>query len=128
MLLQRSKVLVIDDDADLLRLVTLYLRHSCLVITATDGPSGLEKARKTQPDLILCDVHMPGWDGLTTVKKLRQVRSLKGIPILMLTADARPHVVKAALEVGASGYILKDGLDCEGLNGRIAEAIYCVSD
>jgi CheY-like chemotaxis protein len=128
MLIQRSKVLVIDDDPDLLRLVTLYLRHSCLVITATDGPSGLDKAQKTHPDVILCEVHMPGWDGLTTVKKLREVRSLRQVPILMLTADARPHVVKAALEAGASGYILKDGLDCESLNGRIAEAIYCVSD
>jgi CheY-like chemotaxis protein len=127
MLLQRSKVLVIDDDPDLLRLISLYLRRSCLVITATDGAAGLEKATNTKPDVILCDVHMPGWDGLTTVKKLREVRSLKNVPILMLTADARTHVAKAALELGANGYIRKDVLDCEDLNARIAEAIYCVS-
>ena len=122
---QRPKVLVIDDDRDCLKIVTAYLQRDYFVIAAEDGLSGLEKAKNIQPHLVLCDVHMPsGWDGLTTVKKLRELPTFERVPVLMLTADCRSHVARAALKLGATGYLRKDMLNPNDLRERIAEAIH----
>ncbi|HVV98845.1 MAG TPA: response regulator [Planctomycetaceae bacterium] len=122
--IQRPKILLIDDDPDFLKLLTTLLRRDYFVITASTGSDGCEKAKGCQPHLIMCDVHMPsGWDGLTTVKKLKEVPALTRVPIFMLTADARSHVAQAALEAGVSGYIRKDCLDRDDLMERIEQAV-----
>lgn len=122
--IQRPKVLLIDDDPDFLKLLITLLRRDYFVITADTGAEGFEKAKGCQPHLIMCDVHMPsGWDGLTTVKKLKEVPALQRVPVFMLTADARIHVAQAALEAGASGYIRKDCLDRDDLMDRIEQAV-----
>ena len=122
--IQRPKILLIDDDPEFLKLLTSLLRRDYFVITASTGSDGFEKARGCQPHLVMCDVHMPsGWDGLTTVKKLKEVPALQRVPIFMLTADARVHVAQAALEAGASGYIRKDSLNRDDLIERIEQAV-----
>ena len=122
--IQRPKILLIDDDPDFLKLLTTLLRRDYFVITAATGAEGIEKAKGCQPHLVMCDVHMPsGWDGLTTVKKLKEVPALQRVPVFMLTADARVHVAQAALEAGASGYIRKDCLDRDDLMERIEQAV-----
>ena len=122
--IQRPKILLIDDDPEFLKLLTTLLRRDYFVITAGNGADGFEKAKGCQPHLVMCDVHMPsGWDGLTTVKKLKEVPALQRIPVFMLTADARVHVAQAALEAGACGYIRKDSLNRDDLIERIEQAV-----
>ena len=81
-------VLVADDDEDILQLVSFRLeRAGYTVVTAADGQQALAAARQHQPDLAVLDVMMPGPDGLTLCRSLRQ-RGEYAIPVILLTALA----------------------------------------
>ena len=78
-----SKILVIDDDPNVVRLVRLYLeRDGHEVLTANDGVTGLELAREEQPGLIVLDLMLPRMDGMEVCRTLRAESS---VPIVMLT-------------------------------------------
>lgn len=86
----RRKILLVDDDPDLIRALTLVLeRHGCLVVSALDGPHGLVLADTERPDLIVLDVMMPeGTEGFHFVWNLRNRPEpwFQQVPIVMLTA------------------------------------------
>jgi DNA-binding response OmpR family regulator len=99
------KVLVIDDDTDLLKLLRLGLeQEGYAVLTAIDGSQGLRTAFGAHPDLIILDVMMPGMSGLETCQRLRE---LSEVPIIMLTAKASESDVVKGLRLGADDYITK---------------------
>lgn len=99
------KVLVIDDDTDLLKLLRLGLeQEGYAVLTAIDGSQGLRTAFGAHPDLIILDVMMPGMSGLETCQRLRE---LSEVPIIMLTAKASEADVVKGLRLGADDYITK---------------------
>jgi len=101
-------VLVIDDEAELLKLLDYNLtKAGYLALTAKDGPAGLSLARKQVPDLVILDVMMPGMDGWEVCKALRGDPALAGIPILMLTAKAEEADRVLGLELGADDYVVK---------------------
>ncbi len=101
-------VLVIDDEAELIRLLDYNLtKTGYLALGAKDGPAGLALARKHAPDLIILDVMMPGMDGWEVCKALRQDPSTARIPILMLTAKAEESDRVLGLELGADDYVAK---------------------
>jgi len=103
-----EKILVIDDDADTLRLVGLMLqRQGYEVILAADGPQGLQKAEEEEPDLILLDVMMPGMDGYEVVRRLRANPITANTPILMFTAKAQIDDKLTGFESGADDYLTK---------------------
>ena len=82
-----SKVLIVDDDADIVDAMRFVLeKNGYKVIIATDGNSGLGKTRAEKPDVIILDVMMPGLDGFEVARELKQDAQTKHIPILMLTA------------------------------------------
>lgn len=84
-----KKILIVDDDPDLVDAVTAILRSKGYeVIPAYDGEEGLTKTRKERPDLIVLDVMMPGKDGYVVCKELKADPSLSSIPVLLLTAVA----------------------------------------
>jgi DNA-binding response OmpR family regulator len=106
--MSRSTVLVIDDEKDLLELVRYNLEKEHLdVITASDGPSGLEIGLKHKPDLVLLDLMMPGMSGLEVCKQLRADTRTNRVPIIMLTAKAAETDKIVGLEMGADDYITK---------------------
>ena len=81
-----TKVLVVDDESNLVDLVKGYLDHEGFqVMVATDGPSAVETARMVAPDLIVLDLMLPGFDGLEVCRRVRQFSDAY---ILMLTARA----------------------------------------
>jgi CheY-like chemotaxis protein len=99
----RPKVLCIDDDQLLLALIRETLKSNGFeVITATDGPSGVEIAKKTHPDVILVDVLMPRVSGFEVCRRLRADPGLKATPIIILTAVTDPGLKEKGLEAGAS--------------------------
>jgi DNA-binding response OmpR family regulator len=103
--LKKQTVLIVEDDADILALVKLYLeRDGYAVITAVDGPSALEQARTRFPDIIVLDLLLPGIDGREVCRTLR---AESNIPILMLTALAAEHDKVAGLDLGADDYVTK---------------------
>ncbi len=82
-----KKILVVDDDPDLVEATTIILKTKQYdVVPAYGGVEGLEKARTEKPDLIVLDVMMPDKDGYTVCKELKADAVLSAIPVLLLTA------------------------------------------
>jgi DNA-binding response OmpR family regulator len=100
------RVLIIEDDRDIARLVELHLQDmGCEVHTASDGGAGLEKAMSKPYDLIILDLMLPTADGLEICRRLRAKPPY--IPILMLTARSTELDRILGLEVGADDYLTK---------------------
>jgi len=100
-----NKILVVDDDPNVVDLVRLYLeRDGHEVLIANDGVSGLELAREELPDLIVLDLMMPRMDGMEVCRTLRQESS---VPVVMLTAMVEEDDRLAGLDLGADDYITK---------------------
>lgn len=103
-----EKILIIDDDLDTLRLVTLMLQRQGYQITAaTNGPQGLEKSLEVKPDLILLDLMMPDMDGYEVTRQLRANPKTVDIPILMFTAKTQLADKVTGFEVGVDDYLAK---------------------
>jgi CheY-like chemotaxis protein len=104
----RGRVLVVDDEPTVRKLVCRMLGRSYDVIQAGNGAEAVEVARKQAPDLILMDMMMPGLDGLSACGALKKDEETKGIPVVMLTAVTHELNQKLALEIiGASAYVTK---------------------
>ncbi len=101
-------VLVIDDNADLRQYMQMLLGEHYRVITAGDGLTGVGKAMRTVPDVIVCDMMMPVMDGIECCRRLKQEVNTSHIPILMLTANAMDeHRIEGLTEGGADAYMSK---------------------
>lgn len=102
------KVLVVDDDSDIVELLEYNLvKEGYNVSTASNGKKAIEIAKTFVPDLILLDIMMPQLDGIETGRLLRQNPDLKNTYILFLTARSEEYSEVAAFEVGADDYITK---------------------
>jgi two-component system, OmpR family, alkaline phosphatase synthesis response regulator PhoP len=106
-MLNSSKILVVDDEKDIVELLKYNLAHSGFdVITAFNGFEAIEKL-SNYPDLILLDVMMPGLDGFEVCKKIRNKEEYKSIPIIFLTAKSSEQDEVIGLNLGANDYIQK---------------------
>ena len=102
------KVLVVDDDSDIVELLEYNLiKEGYSVLTASNGKKAIEIAKTFLPDLILLDIMMPQLDGIETGRILRQNPDIKNTYILFLTARSEEYSEVAAFEVGADDYITK---------------------
>jgi DNA-binding response OmpR family regulator len=100
-----ARVLVIDDDGDIRRLVAELLKRAGLTVEeAEDGRSGLRAFHRTSPDLVVLDVSMPDLDGWET---LERIRDLSEVPVLMLTARGDELERVRGLKAGADDYVVK---------------------
>jgi len=104
----RMKILIVDDEPDLLSTVEYRLKFAdCDVLTASNGQEGLEKAASEKPDVILLDTNMPVMNGRQMLEQLRANPDLKGIPVIMLTALCEPQDIAVASALGISDYVTK---------------------
>jgi two-component system alkaline phosphatase synthesis response regulator PhoP len=102
------KILVVDDEAVLVETIAYNLEQAGYqVITAADGASALEVARRESPDLIILDIMLPEMDGLEVCRQLRRDGSTAATPIIMLTAKGDEIDKVVGLEVGADDYVTK---------------------
>ena len=85
---KQAKILLVDDDPDLVEATSIVLKTKYEVITATEGEEGIRKAKEENPDLIILDVIMPVKDGFTAAEQLKKDPQLSEIPIIMLTSYA----------------------------------------
>ena len=107
-IMANEKILIVDDEEDVLELVRYNLNRSGYQIeTASSGEEALSKARKSSPDLIILDLMLPGIDGLEVCKKLKGDIKTEHIPIVMLTAKGDESDIVTGLELGAEDYITK---------------------
>lgn len=104
----RKKILVVDDDAELVELLSFNLKQAGYAIgTATNGVEAIKKARSLTPDLILLDVMMPELDGFAVCEILRRDSATASTPIMMLTALSSELGRLAGLGAGATDFLSK---------------------
>ncbi|WAC71731.1 response regulator [Roseateles sp. SL47] len=103
-----KKVLVVDDHADIRRLIRLTLDFEDFEVReAADGPQALAVLDSWTPDAILIDVMMPGMDGITLCRTIRQQSHTQEIPVLFLSARGHAKDTDEGLKAGASAYLVK---------------------
>lgn len=103
-----SKILLIEDNPQNRYLVTFLLeKRGHEVLTASDGIEGEKMARDLEPDLILLDIQLPGADGYTVARNLRQHSHLESVPIIAVTSFAMVGDREKAIESGCNGYLEK---------------------
>jgi DNA-binding response OmpR family regulator len=103
-----ERVLIVDDDPDILRLVSYNLKQAGFeVFTATNGREGLDAVYRHSPELIILDVMLPDVDGLEVCRTLRNQEAYRRIPILMLTARGEEIDRVVGFELGADDYVMK---------------------
>lgn len=104
----KSKILVIDDEEDILELVRYNLaREGYFVEEAASGEEALSKTKTEMPDLIVLDLMLPGVDGLEVCRILKNSAKTSHIPIIMLTAKGDDADIVTGLELGADDYVTK---------------------
>lgn len=102
------KILLVDDEPDILEIVGYNLRsEGYQVFTAENGNEGVKTAQKINPHLILLDIMMPKMDGIEACEKIRNIKSLENVIISFLTARGEDYSQVAGFDAGADDYITK---------------------
>ena len=118
-----QSVLIVDDEPMARTLLRLMLvRAGFNVSEAENGFDALEKVKKSQPDLMLLDVMMPGMDGFTVCETLRNENATSSLPIIMLSAKTDIDSINKGLLVGATKYLTKP-ISPEELTKHVREAL-----
>jgi two-component system phosphate regulon response regulator PhoB len=104
----KKKILVVDDEEDILELVRYNLaKEGYQVACVTSGEQALKEMKERVPDLILLDLMLPGLDGLDVCRRLKNDPATNAIPVIMLTAKGEDADIVTGLELGAEDYVIK---------------------
>ncbi len=119
----RRKLLLVDDEEDLVRIVhTYFTDEGYEVRTADSGENGLSVLEEFAPDVIISDVQMEGIDGFEFMERCQKVPALANIPFVFLTIVDEKSSVEHAMSLGASAYVTKP-FDVEELDYRIRQIL-----
>jgi two-component system, sensor histidine kinase and response regulator len=103
-----KRILCIEDDSEMRFIVRLALEGAGYeMIEAEDGKKGLDRAMETIPDLILCDINMPGMNGFDTLEELRKHKSISYIPFIFMTGENPRTHLRKGMNLGADDFIMK---------------------
>jgi signal transduction histidine kinase len=102
-----GRILVVEDNVEILELINLQLRDKYTIFAAQNGVQGLELARRERPDVVVTDFMMPEMDGLTMLKAIREEQGLTDMPVIMLTAKNQLEDRLSARQAGADVYLEK---------------------
>jgi CheY-like chemotaxis protein len=119
---ERAHILVVDDDDGARTALATWLSEDYDVTTACDGTEGIELARARPPDAVIADVWMPHLDGISMVRQMKGMDSLRSVPVLFLTGQTSPDSVRAGLSAGATAYLEKP-VDLDVLGRELLAAL-----
>ena len=106
--MDKPKILIVDDDANLRRALKIRLRANQYdTVQASDGYSAIAVAQKEQPDLIILDLGLPAGDGFVVLERLRDSDTLSNIPVIVLTARDPQSNKQQTLQAGATAFFQK---------------------
>ncbi len=105
--MEKEIILLVDDEKDLVKIVKNRLEAAGYgVLVAYDGAQALEKV-KERPNLVLLDIMMPGLDGFEVLRRLRNNKNTREIPVIMFTAAGESRSIFEAQGLGVTDYIIK---------------------
>lgn len=118
------KVLLIDDDEDLMNIFTAALtKESFVTMYKLTGAQGIEAAKLEKPDIILLDQVLPDMSGNDILKSLKTDEATKAIPVILLSNFSQEELVKGALEQGAIDYLFKYQVEPKDVVTKVKEAL-----
>ncbi|HJX36839.1 MAG TPA: response regulator [Dehalococcoidales bacterium] len=121
----KKKVLIVDDEPNVRRLLHSILGKTFEVFEAEDGRQAIEMVNSQKPDVVLMDMMMPKMDGLTACHMIKNDPATKSIPVIMVTAIGFELNIKLSQQMGASGYVTKP-FSSEDLLDKIAQVLTAV--
>lgn len=119
----RFLILVVDDSADNVAMISLDLQHQGYrVVTASNGEDAVTVATQMLPNLILMDINLPSLDGLGATRRIREQEALHEVPVVAITAFGTEGFQRAAYDAGVSGYLTKP-IDLDRMHLLIARLL-----
>lgn len=119
---QLSTILLVEDNVDVCRMISLQLRGQYNVYTAHNGKEGLEQIYRYRPDIVITDLMMPDMDGMELLRRVRKDFNISHTPIIVLTAKLDDEDMMAAVSGGANAYITKP-FSSDYLSARIKQLV-----
>jgi DNA-binding response OmpR family regulator len=119
-----KKILIIEDDPFLSGMYLKKLKLSGLEVkVAVDGQEGLESIKKDRPDLVLLDIVLPQMDGYEILKRLKEDKELRTIPVILLTNLGQKEEVEKGMALGAEAYIIKAHFTPTAVVNKVKEVL-----
>ena len=116
-------ILIVDDSPDNLAMISLDLQQqNYRVVTASNGEDAITIAAQTNPNLILMDINLPELDGLAATRRIRDIETLREVPVVAVTAFGTEGFQRAAYDVGVDGYLTKP-IDLDRMHQLIARLL-----
>jgi len=104
-------ILLVEDEEMLASMYeTKFTKEGYKVVKALDGEMGVKLAGECNPDLILLDIIMPKMDGFSALKKIKEIESVKNVPVILLTNLGQDEDIKKGQQLGSAGYLIKANL------------------
>jgi DNA-binding response OmpR family regulator len=123
MMAPRRKILIVDDERDIVKALTIRLQSKGYnTVVAFDGAQGVFMAHKEKPSLILLDIRMPAGDGFSVAEKLKESKRTSRIPIIFITGSPEKDAEEKARDLGAR-YFIKKPYDAEELLDAVRRAL-----
>ncbi len=120
---EQPRILVIDDEKDLLEKVTTLLSaQNFACCCCTNGEEAVAAVQENPPDLIVCDVHLQGESGLETCQRIKQLPGLEDVPVMFLSGAQLPDIIRRSHEAGGI-YCLRKPFDPQVLLELIDQAL-----
>ncbi len=120
----KKKILIIEDDQVILDMYSVKFKESNYnVFTASLGLDGLKIAKKEKPEIILLDVMMPQMDGYTVLRKLKEDKSTKNIPVILLTNLAQSEDREKGKKLGALDYLVKANFTPSQIEEKVSQVL-----
>jgi len=103
-----ASILAVDDSESMRQMVSFALKDAGhTVVEAVDGQDALSRAKTNKVNLVITDINMPGMDGISLIRELRNLPDYKFTPILMLTTESTTDQKQQGKEAGATGWLVK---------------------
>jgi CheY-like chemotaxis protein len=103
----KHRILIVDDDKEMLQIIKLSLRDKYEIVTASDGFTGLQKAQAVEPDMLILDIRMPKVDGHQLIEAIHHSPKLRKVMIMVITAYSNPEDEFYSMQQDVAAYIAK---------------------
>ncbi len=116
----KTRILVADDDRDILDMVSFILTHAgYTVVGVSDGSEAIAEIESNPPELAILDVMMPGLSGIEVLRRVRKNDSVKDLTVILMTVLSSDSDVAAGFAAGANDYVTKPAILSELINGQV---------